>query len=277
MIYFVDVQGTLISDSDKSPIYGSKNLIRYFNTHNIPYMVITNNTKAKSSDFLANLKSKGLDIRPDAYIDPFCVLDDVCKPCSAALFGAPQFIKTMDELGYTQDFSSPKAVIIASYDAFSFDDFAKMIELVQKGAKLIAMHATSTYKKNGKLYPGVGAIASMIEYATGIKAAVVGKPSELFYRTALIKASKQLSSKEILYQNLHEGMAQSSEFMDFSSVSIISDDAKGDLLGAKELGMQTILVLSGKVDKLENAGVRSSAINYTFGNVGRFLESIEDE
>ena len=117
----------------------------------------------------------------------------------------------------------------------------------------------------------------MIEYATGIKAAVVGKPSELFYRTALIKASKQLSSKEILYQNLHEGMAQSSEFMDFSSVSIISDDAKGDLLGAKELGMQTILVLSGKVDKLENAGVRSSAINYTFGNVGRFLESIEDE
>ena len=72
-------------------------------------------------------------------------------------------------------------------------------------------------------------------------------------------------------------MAQSSEFMDFSSVSIISDDAKGDLLGAKELGMQTILVLSGKVDKLENAGVRSSAINYTFGNVGRFLESIADE
>ena len=66
MIYFVDVQGTLISDSDKSPIYGSKNLIRHFNTHNIPYMVITNNTKAKSSDFLANLKSKGLDIRPDA-------------------------------------------------------------------------------------------------------------------------------------------------------------------------------------------------------------------
>ena len=55
MIYFVDVQGTLISDSDKSPIYGSKNLIRHFNTHNIPYMVITNNTKAKSSDFLANL------------------------------------------------------------------------------------------------------------------------------------------------------------------------------------------------------------------------------
>lgn len=263
MIYFVDVQGTLLSDSDKSPIFGSKNLIRHFNEHGIPYVVITNNTKQKSAEFLKSLKEKGLDIHPEAFIDPFCVLESVCPPCNSALFGAEAFVKTMGEMGYSQDLQNPQAVIVASWDAFSFDDFAKMIELINKGAKLIAMHATSTYKKSGKLYPGVGAIASMLEYATGVKAKVVGKPSELFYKAALAKAAKQMNT--------------SADFLSFSEVCIISDDAKGDLLGAKELGMMTTLVLSGKVSKLENAGVPSSAINYVYSHVGGFLESLKEE
>lgn len=260
MIHFVDVQGTLLSDSDKSPIYGSKNLIRYFNEHSLPYVVITNNTKLKSEEFLKNLKAKGLEVRSDGFIDPFCVLDGICKPCKAALFGAPAFVKTMKDYGFIEDFKSPEAVIIASFDGFCFDDFAKIIELVNAGAKLIAMHATSTYKKGGKLYPGVGAIASMLEYATGIKAQIVGKPSRLFYEAALNKAAAQLGIKDA----------------HFSDVNIISDDARGDLLGAKELGMKTTLVLSGKVAKLENAGVSRAIIDSVFSHVGGFLESLEE-
>ena len=34
--------------------------------------------------------------------------------------------------------------------------------------------------------------------------------------------------------------------IDFSDITIISDDVKGDLGGAKEMGMKTIFVTSGK-------------------------------
>ena len=44
-MYFIDVQGTLISDSDKTPLNGACELIAYLNKKALPYCVITNNTK----------------------------------------------------------------------------------------------------------------------------------------------------------------------------------------------------------------------------------------
>lgn len=51
-MYFIDVQGTLISDSDKRPINGARELIAHLNEQNTPYVVITNNTKVPSRGFL---------------------------------------------------------------------------------------------------------------------------------------------------------------------------------------------------------------------------------
>jgi len=39
-MYFVDVQGTLISDSDKSPIRGSIEFLHALDEKDIPYMVV---------------------------------------------------------------------------------------------------------------------------------------------------------------------------------------------------------------------------------------------
>ena len=87
-MYFIDVQGTLLSDSDKSLIKGAKELIDFLNQKDIPYIVITNNTKFISDDFLENLRSKGLEIKDNAYLDPFCVLKEILAPCNIAPFGA---------------------------------------------------------------------------------------------------------------------------------------------------------------------------------------------
>lgn len=279
MIYFVDVFGTLVSESDKNTIYGSKNLIRYFNKHNIPYVVVSNNTKIKSEDFLENLKQKGLEIRSDAYLDPFCVLDKVCPKGAVAMFGSEAFINTMTKMGYTQDLAKPKAVIIASYDNFSFEDFAKIIELVNSGAQLIAMHAGNTYKKNGKIYPGVGAVVKMLENSTGKVAKVLGKPSRLFYKIAYEKATRQFGSNLYLERTalMDTGKSAHDLYIDYNEVNFISDDANGDLENAKALGMKTILVLSGKTQSLENSGLKKGVINQVFNHVGAFLENIENE
>ena len=57
---FLDVQGTLLKDSDKSLINGAKELIAWLNLKEIPYVIITNNTK--DLNFLQNLRQKGLDL-----------------------------------------------------------------------------------------------------------------------------------------------------------------------------------------------------------------------
>ncbi|ALV64259.1 HAD-IIA family hydrolase [Campylobacter fetus] len=255
-MYFIDVQGTLISDTDKSPINGACEFIEFLNLNNIPYVVITNNTKAKSLDFLANLRKIGLQIKDGAYLDPFCVLEEILPPCNCAMFGATQFVDTMKNLGYKEDFKEPKAVLIASWDDFKFSDFASINELVLNGAKLIAMHETSIYKKNGRLYPGVGAISAMINYATGVGYEAVGKPSKAFYNEAL----------RLL--NLQSGKAE------FKDITIISDDAKGDLKGAKEIGMKTSLVLSGKVSDPDKSGVKKDILDSVYKDISEVLKAI---
>lgn len=255
-MYFIDVQGTLLSDKDKSLLKGAKELIDFLNQKNIPYVVITNNTKSKSDDFLASLRSKGLNIKDGAYIDPFCVLKDILAPCNIAAFGAIEFKQTMQNLGYTLDYTNPKAVLIASGDDFKFEDFALMNELILNGAGLIAMHGTSIYKKNDRLYPGVGAITAMIRVSTSVGSIAVGKPSVVFYERALNLIRKQKHGA------------------DFGDITIISDDAKGDLLDAKALNMKTNLVLSGKVSDPKKSGVDLAILDEIYLGVNEILENI---
>ncbi|CDG56373.1 HAD-IIA family hydrolase [Campylobacter coli] len=252
-MFFLDVQGTLISDADKSLIYGAKELIDFLNTKNIPYVVITNNTK--KIDFLERLRQKGLAIKEDAYIDPFSVLGYILRPCKVAAFGAEEFIQSLEKLGFEMDFENPMAVLVASYDDFKFQDFALMMEYAKEGVQFIAMHESSIYKKEGRLYPGVGSIMAMLQNAIDFKYQVVGKPSAAFYKEALR-----------LLRNYNKNA-------DFEDIKIISDDLKGDLVQAKELGMKTLLVLSGKIS--DTKGLDTGMVDKIYPSVLEILKDLK--
>ena len=220
--FFIDVQGTLVCDEKKEPISGAIEFIDTLNEKQIPYMVITNNTKAKSADFLKVLQNKGLNIKN--YIDPFSLLEKVALKKNVAAFGADEFLLVLEQLGYEFDYENPSSMIVSIKKDYDNEDYAKMIESAYKTDDIIGMHETSTYLKEGKRYPGVGAIMNMIQFAVNKEYKVVGKPSFSYYDKA----------REILDLN-------------FEDITIISDDMMGDLVGAKKLGMKAALVLSGKV------------------------------
>ena len=227
-MYFIDVQGTLISDEDKSPIPGAIAFINKLNAENIPYMVVTNSTKKASKDFYSFLLSLGFNFDFEKYLDPLMLLESRVDKNAVAAYGAEEFLKTLTSMGYKLDYTQPKTVLVAIKEDFSADEYAQMIDFLLCGASLVGMHETSIYAKNSKRYPGVGAILKMLEFATSSKYEVVGKPSIEFYNEALTRLKLQDSSA------------------DFSKITMISDDVKGDLGGAKEMGMQTVFVTSGK-------------------------------
>jgi len=227
-MYFIDVQGTLISDADKTPIDGSIEFIKELNKQNIPYMVVTNNTKKASKVFYEYLKSLGFNFGFDKYIDPLMLLDSRVEKEAVAGYGAKEFLDTLQTMGYTLDYTNPKTVLVAIKEDFTSDEYAQMIDFLLSGAKLVGMHETSIYAKNNKRYPGVGAVLKLLEFATSVSYDVVGKPSVAFYNEALNRLKLQDASAE------------------FSKITMISDDVKGDLGGAKELGMKGVFVTSGK-------------------------------
>jgi len=232
-LYFIDVQGTLISDEDKSPINGSLEFIDRLNSEKIPYMVVTNNTKNPSQDFYEFLKNSGFNFAYDKYLDPLMLLESRVEKDSVAAYGAPQFLETLEKMGYKFNYENPKTVLVAIKEDFNSEEFAQMIDFLLSGAKLVGMHETSIYAKNGKRYPGVGAVLKLLEFATSVSYDVVGKPSLAFYEEGLNALRKQRANAN------------------YGDIIMISDDVKGDLGGAKELGMKSVFVTSGKYRSAE--------------------------
>ena len=110
------------------------------------------------------------------------------------------------------------------------------VQMVLGGAKLIATNLDPNCPTQSGTRPGCGAIVSLIEVATGIKAFSVGKPSPVMMRTA---------RKEL-------GMATSETIM-------IGDTMETDILGGVQMGYRTILVLTGTHEARGSGQVRLPA------------------
>jgi len=258
-LYFIDVQGTLISDDDKSPIRGSIEFIEMLNHKQIPYMVVTNSTKKSSKDFYNYLISPGFNFGFEKYLDPLMLLESRVAKDAVAAYGADEFLATLKSMGYVLDYKNPKTVLVSIKEDFLPDDYAQMIDFLLAGASLVGMHETSIYAKGGKRYPGVGAILKLLEFATSVGYNVVGKPSVLFYQEALKILQKQDKNAE------------------FENIIMISDDVKGDLGGAKEMGMKTVFVTSGKYkteDEIVPSLDKKLRPDFVYADMQEILESI---
>jgi NagD protein len=240
--FFIDVQGTLIDDKEYLPIKGSKEFLDFLNKNNIPFVLITNNTKREN--FKEYLKNLGFNFKN--YLDPLMVADNYIKG-TIAPFGNNEFVEIMKKR-YKVDFKNPENVVLG-VKIFSPDEIADIIEYLLKGANLIGMHKTSLYHKHGRRYPGLGAILEMLKYAANKPYEIVGKPSVNFFDEA-----KKLIG------------------LDYDKITIISDDLIGDLIPAKKLGMKTALVLSGKIKSVDEV---NEEVDFIAENIGEFLKRKE--
>jgi NagD protein len=229
------------------------------NETNRPYMLVTNNTKKASFEFFTYLKSIGFNITIDKYIDPLMVLRRHVNKESVAAYGSVEFLNILVKMGYTLEYKNPKTVLVATKEDFIPDDYAQMIDFLLDGASLVGMHETSIYAKNNKRYPGVGAILKLLEFAASKQYKVVGKPSESFYHEAL------------------KGLKSQAPSANFNEITIISDDVKGDLGRAKELGMKTIFVTSGKYKNAQEIVPfldEHLKPDFIYGNMQAIMESL---
>jgi len=240
--FFIDIQGTLIDDKDFLPLPGSVEFLRFLNSKNIPFVLLTNNTKRDSKEFIKYLKDLGFEF--ENYLDPLMVLDKYIKNKKIAPFGNENFVNLMQK--YEIDYKNPDEVILG-IKLFSNEEFAQITELLLKGAGLIGMHKTSLYAKNHRRYPGLGAVLEMLKYATNRDYKVVGKPSREFFD----KAGEKIG-------------------LDYDKITIISDDLRGDLLPAAKTGMKTVLVLSGKIKSLDEISGKPDEV---YANLEDYLKN----
>jgi HAD superfamily hydrolase (TIGR01458 family) len=126
----------------------------------------------------------------------------------------------------SKDKLATSVVIGLAPHMFNYDNMNTAMRIVHTGGDLIAIHKARYYMTGkGDLSLGPGPFVTALEHATDVRAHVVGKPSKMFFESAVSFMSDSLTAQEVV---------------------MIGDDVKDDVLGAQEAGMTGILVKTGK-------------------------------
>ena len=145
---------------------------------------------------------------------------------TAYVIGEGGLLNALHENGYSIVDKNPDYVVVGEGRTLSFEMLENAVQMVLDGAKLIATNLDPNCPTQNGTRPGCGAIVSLIEQATGIKAFSVGKPSPVMMRVA---------RKEL-------GMATSETVM-------IGDTMETDIMGGVQMGYRTVLVLTGTTSR----------------------------
>jgi NagD protein len=123
---------------------------------------------------------------------------------------------------------NPDYVVLGEVNNYNFELITKAIRLINNGAMFIATNPDNTGPLESGIVPATGALAALIEKATGKAPFFVGKPNPLMMRSAL------------RYLNVHS-----------ENTVMIGDRMDTDVVAGVMSGLETILVLSG-VSKRED-------------------------
>jgi len=191
---------------------------------------VTNTTKESVSQLHSRLLRCGFD-----YISK----DDIFSSLSAAKrFVAARNLRPMYflEPGALEDFqdiptAEPNAVVVGlAPSGFHFSRLNEAFKLLlNEHTELIAIHKGKYYRRGDGLSLGPGAFVECLEFATGKKAVVVGKPETNFFREAL----------EACRRNEQDTINPADAVM-------IGDDVHDDVVGAINFGIKGCLVRTGK-------------------------------
>ena len=222
--YLMDMDGVLVHEEHLIP--GADEFVAELRASETPFLVLTNNSIYTPRDLRARLQRTGLDI-PEQSIWTSALatarfLDSQRPNGSAFVIGEAGLTTALHEIGYVLTDRDPDYVVLGETRTYSFTAITKAIRLVEEGAKFIATNPDATGPSREGSLPATGAVAALIERATGREPYYVGKPNPLMMRSAL------------------RALGSHSE-----NALMIGDRMDTDVRSGLEAGLSTILVLSG--------------------------------
>ncbi|KAJ8907636.1 hypothetical protein NDN08_007745 [Rhodosorus marinus] len=218
----IDISGTLHVGSQA--IQGGPPALKKLREAGVTVKFVTNTSKESSTDLHSQLTGLGYDVaREDIHSSLGAASLLVRKMDLHPLLLLSESARMDFEKDY--DYSCADSVVVGlGPERLTYEWLNRAFRILDKGGQLIAAHDGRYFKQEDGLSLGPGAFVHGLEYCTGKKALVVGKPSREFFLTAF-----------------------SSDLAVADEVVMIGDDATSDCSGALNAGIgNAVLVQTGK-------------------------------
>jgi NagD protein len=222
--YLMDMDGVLIRGSEMVP--GADRFIARLNEQGVAYLVLTNNPNYTPRDLAHRLRVTGLDVPPERIFTSALAMGSFLhsqRPDGTAfVIGESGLTEAVHAAGYVITRLNPDYVVLGETSSYNLETITHAIRLIGNGARFVATNPDVSGPGEGGTVLACGALAALIEKATGVSPFFVGKPNPLMIRTAL-------------------------NFLDAHSENtvMIGDTMSTDIVAGVESGLETILVLTG--------------------------------
>jgi len=223
--FIIDMDGVLVEG--KRIIPGADLFINKLIKQKRKFLLLTNNPVYTPRDLAHRLHETGLNIEEHqiftSALATAAFLQRQRPNGKAYVLGESGLTQAIHDIGYIITDINPDYVVLGETMAYNFEMIKKAIRLIHdKGARFIATNPDPSGPSEGGLVPACGAMAALIEEASGVAPFFVGKPNALMMRMALN------------HLNVHS-----------ENTIMVGDRMDTDVVAGVTSGMETILVLSG--------------------------------
>ncbi|MEN6356262.1 MAG: HAD-IIA family hydrolase [Armatimonadota bacterium] len=222
--YLLDMDGVLVRGSSAIP--GAQQFIERLLGNDIRFAVLTNNPMYTPRDLQHRLSLVGLNVPHDrlftAAMATAQFLHTQMPDGSAYVIGEAGLTSALHDVGYLQTERDPDYVVLGETTNYNFERISKAVRLVAAGARFIATNPDPSGPSEKGIEPACGAMAALMQKATGIAPYFIGKPNPLMMRSAL------------RFLGAHS-----------EETVMVGDRMDTDIVAGMESGMDTIMVLTG--------------------------------
>jgi HAD superfamily hydrolase (TIGR01458 family) len=250
----LDVDGVLHVSGE--PIPGAVEAVARLRVDGHRLRFVTNNSSRSRAELVEDLRGIGLELdESELQTTPIAAAEQLG---GRRVYGLVMSAIVPDLEGVELVGEGADAVLVGGCDettgpnqVFSYMNLARAFSEIQAGADLFCLHKNPWWQTTrGPMLDG-GAFVAALEYATGVEATVIGKPSASAFAAALAALDAE---PELTW--------------------MVTDDLEQDVRGAQLFGMKTLLLRTGKFrpEVLDRSPVVPDAVLSSIANVPDWID-----
>ncbi len=229
-LFLFDLDGVFYKGKESRVKLGGDMIIPMLRAKRKDLFVLTNNSTDSVDTVHSRLAGFGIEVDRSEILTSALLTADYLRSRFGSvayyLVGEPGLEAEMKACGHRRTGADDADFVVVGLDrGLTYRKLDEAARVIRNGGSLVATHSARLYMYKTGPAIATGPLVKAIEYATGKRATVVGKPSGLMFKMALNKA----------------GCAPADAVM-------IGDQVETDIAGAARAKIDAILVTSG-VDK----------------------------
>lgn len=257
----LDGDGVLWKSDD--PIPGIKTFFDLLISHDVRWALLTNNNTKTAQDYIEKLARFGIradhkSVFTSSTVTADYLLEKYGPGVPLHVVGMDGLTTTLKEAGFkiTVGEEQPDyhvVAVVAGMDRqINHLKIQIAMRLIMGGAAFIATNTDGSFPTPEGINPGTGMVIGALQFTSGTKPYIVGKPQPAIFQTAL----KALDSKP-------------------EETLMVGDRLETDILGANELGIQSAAVLTG-VTSREDISQGNIKPSFIFNNIAALGQALSE-